>query len=191
MSDLAAPTEQPLKLLDLEEVQECDLFHDGRRQVVFEERPIDDLQTGVGAAVRREPHRRRRAVVVLEVQQALWENEDVALVQRPDVDGVCRGADEARDHDSLDDEEELGGFRVGEQRHDAARGDVETRGGYAKPVHGGVLINGGGDQANHEGTDVRAGAGQAAVVEVIGDYGGLGLARVASRRVALEVCLDV
>jgi hypothetical protein len=180
----AAAAEQRLELPDLQLIHDGDLAHDVRRQVVGEEREVQDHQAGVGAAVGGERHRRVVAEVVLEVQQALREHHEVALVQRLGEHLVRQGGDEAGGHGALDDEEELAAARVRVQRHDAARGEVDARGGDAEPVHAGEPGDEGRGQADVEGVDGRSGGGQAAVVEVVGGDGALGLARVAARRVA-------
>uniref|UniRef100_K3YJ58 Uncharacterized protein n=1 Tax=Setaria italica TaxID=4555 RepID=K3YJ58_SETIT len=172
-----------LLLSDLRLIDEGDLAHDVRPQGVAEERVWGDLQAWVGAAVRVDRDGGRVADVDLEVQQALREHEEVALVQRLGVGRVGLGADEADGDGSLDDEDELGAFRVGVEGHDSADADVDARGADAEPVQARDLLDVGRGQASVEGGEDRAGSGEVVGVEVVGVDESLGLARVAGRRV--------
>lgn len=125
------------------------------------------------------------AEVVLEVRLALREHHHVALVQGVGVDPVVGGgADEAARQGALHHEDELRGRRVPVQRHHASYGEVDARRRDAQPVHAGEAGDEGRGQADLERVHGRACGAQAAVVEVVGGDRGLGLARVAGRRVA-------
>jgi hypothetical protein len=79
------------------------------------------------------------AHIELEVLQAAWEEDDVALLQGGRVQDVVV-ADEARVHAALEHEQRLGGARVGVQREHAAHGEVEAHVGDALRVDAGPLV---------------------------------------------------
>uniref|UniRef100_A0A8R7Q089 Uncharacterized protein n=1 Tax=Triticum urartu TaxID=4572 RepID=A0A8R7Q089_TRIUA len=97
---------------------------------------------GVGAAECRERHGGRCPLVVLVVHEALGEDEHVAGDEVLGVE-LAGGVDEADGEGAVEDEQQLGGARVGVGRVDGARWEHEPGVRHALPVERGELGHGG------------------------------------------------
>jgi hypothetical protein len=137
-----------------------------------EQRHGEGLRAGQLAVESRYDGGGRVPVVLLEVYQAAWEDEDVAGVDGLG-DELVPGGYEADVQGALKDEHHLGGARVGMRRVQAARSVVDARHGHAEGVEAWHLLDiGAGDDGAVGGVGVTGG-GQAFEVEVVLCHGSL------------------